>query len=210
MSRPSPERIAAANPAIRLSWTGRTHVGAVRTRNEDCYLARPDIGLFAVADGMGGHQAGDVASALVIDTLARLVRPASGHAYLKEVRDQLQGANARLLERAARLPAAAVIGSTVVALIFYQDHYACLWAGDSRAYLHRRGRLTRISRDHSFVQAMMDAGQIDERQARVPQRRHLITRAVGAGHPLALDAVYATVETDDTYLLCSDGVTDML
>ena len=129
------------NPRLSVESTSRTHVGKVRKLNEDSLLDRPAAGLWAVADGMGGHQAGDVASGMIVEQLERVDSFSSGYAFMADVRDTIGRVNRTLIARAASLAPGSVIGSTVVALLMYERHYACLWAGDSRGYLLRGGRL---------------------------------------------------------------------
>jgi serine/threonine protein phosphatase PrpC len=183
-----------------------THPGLRRGVNEDAYLNRPDVGLWAVADGMGGHGAGDVASATVVDILARVSKFGSAFAFRREVRTALWRAN-NLLQQKAEEQLAGTIGAAVVALLAHGEHYACMWAGDSRAYLLRGGRLARVTHDHSIVQEMMDTGALSASEARVHRQAHVITRAVGALGRLDLDGVYGKLEGEDRFLLCSDGLT---
>jgi serine/threonine protein phosphatase PrpC len=178
----------------------RSHAGCVRVLNEDAVLDRPDIGLWAVADGMGGHNAGDVASKGVLEELA------SQDANIGE---RLQRANRRLLLHAAQTRSGP-IGSTVVALEIRPPHYACFWVGDSRAYLMRDNRITRLTRDHSAVQELMDAGRITPAEAAEHPQSHVITRAVGAEQTLAVDSHDGSIEANDTFLLCSDGLSNLL
>lgn len=202
---------AAAPPRVRSFQTAcRTHVGLVRSLNEDRLLARPEVGLWAVADGMGGHQAGDVASLEVVEELLAIGRFSSGYAYLNAVRERLTSANADLLERAAKLAPGAVIGSTVVVLLAHEDHYACVWAGDSRVYLRRGGMLMRITHDHSLMQELIDTGALDEREARTRRISNVITRAVGAAPVLELAETHGDIRPGDVFLLCSDGLTGLV
>ena len=188
----------------------RTHVGLVRKLNEDSFVARSQIGLWAVADGMGGHQAGDVASGLLREALSAVDVSSSGYAFLDEVHAAVQRVNLVLLARAAAMAPGTVIGSTVVVLLAYQGHYACLWAGDSRVYLVRGGSIEQITNDHSMVQEMIDAGAISRQDARNSRRSNVITRAVGVVDRLALDLHQGRIEPGDTFLLCSDGLTGHL
>ncbi len=182
-----------------------THAGSVRKLNEDAYLDRSDVGLWAVADGMGGHEAGDVASATIVDALAKVATFGSAFAFRRAVRTALLAVNGELCRKAAE-EYKDTIGSTVVTLLAHGGHYACIWAGDSRAYLHRQGRLQRITRDHSLVQELIDAGAVDAGQAQGHRHANIVTRAVGASDRLELDGVYGLIQPGDRFLLCSDGL----
>lgn len=188
----------------------RTHVGKVRKLNEDSLLARGDIGLWAVADGMGGHDAGDFASRMVVEHLALVPPPADGRGFLTAVQDALTRVNTLLWDRAGAQENGRVIGSTVAAVLSFDGAYACIWAGDSRIYLSRAGRMQQLTRDHSLVQQMVDAGALSEEEARTHPDGNVITRAVGAGASLQLDVVSDSLQAGDKLLLCSDGLTKML
>lgn len=187
---------------------GRTHVGCVRTLNEDALLNRPEIGLWAVADGMGGHAHGDIASKVVVDGLAGVHEFASADSFQNAARNRLNAANDNLVGRAAQ--AGGVMGATVVNLMVHQDRFSCLWAGDSRAYLYRSGVLRRLTRDHTVVQDMVDAGVLSSREAKSHPKAHVITRAVGAHRALELDVISGSLQAGDRFLLCSDGLTAVL
>lgn len=201
-------RLASARtepvPAMSVA---RTDVGMTRASNEDAFLVRDDIGLWAVADGMGGHQGGALASRLVVDALAGLPGPASGYALLSAVKDALGEVNTELMDRGAALDGGGVIGSTVAALIISEARYACVWAGDSRIYRLRRGGLARLTHDHSVVQDMIDRGALTADDAVKDRRSHIITRAVGAAPDLDLEVAHGSIEPGDRFLLCSDGLT---
>lgn len=182
-----------------------SHAGAVRPRNEDAFVDRPDIGLWAVADGAGGHGAGDVASSRIAETLQSLPPGLSAAELLAQVRLRIAGVHAELRELAAA-SGRKLIASTVVVLLARGGHYACLWAGDSRAYLLRDGAFTRITRDHSVVQEMVDAGMLAEADAESHPQANYITRAVGADGEIDLDKVSARTQPGDVFLLCSDGL----
>lgn len=188
----------------------RTHVGLSRQLNEDRYLDRPEIGLWAVADGMGGHQAGDLASRLIVEALEDIAGSAPAYARRDAVRRRLEAVNAELIARAAAMPRGTVIGSTVAVLIAHEDHYACVWAGDSRVYLLRGGVLTRVTRDHSLVQELIDGGSLSEDEARARRISNVITRAVGAGQVLDLDETHGDIAPGDVFLICSDGLSGLV
>lgn len=185
-----------AHPAIGFRSAARTDVGLVRRVNQDAFVERPEIGLWAVADGMGGHADGEVASRMVCDALADLVPGATLDATAEDVRARLGAVNAYLLRTAAQSLLADVCGSTVVVLLVRGARMAVLWAGDSRVYRWRAGRLQQLTSDHSA-------------SAGLPGRPESngVTRAVGAESALRLDLVDGEVQAGDRFLLCSDGLT---
>jgi serine/threonine protein phosphatase Stp1 len=193
---------------MRLEIATRTHVGCKRKVNEDSVLDRPDLGLWAVADGMGGHRAGDVASALIVERLGAGSLGVGLEARVDAVRRRLHDTNASLV--AMRPDENATIGSTVVALTVEGSAFACLWVGDSRAYRLRGGELAQLSRDHSLVQDLVDLGEIRPEDARDHPNANVVTRAVGASRPLEIDVVAGEVRPGDVYLLASDGLTRVL
>ncbi len=183
-----------------------THVGKVRTQNEDNFIARPEIGLWCVADGMGGHDAGGLASAVVVELLRELAPPASPAELLKACEETLFEAN-RSIRAIAAERRLQTIGTTVVLLLVASNYFACLWSGDSRVYRVRRGVIEQISRDHSEVQEMIDSGALSEADARNWPRRNVITRAIGVFEEPELELRHGEVEAGDTFVLCSDGLT---
>jgi len=197
-------------PAFTFRTAERTHVGRVRKLNEDRVIARAPIGLWAVADGMGGHERGDLASTMLVDALAVVDPMTSGYAFLDSVQDAVQQVNRTLVAHARLSGPGTVIGSTLVALLAYAGHYACLWAGDSRGYLLRGGRLEQVTRDHSMVQEMIDSGALKRSDAAGFGRSNVITRAVGVHDRLALDLHTGPIAGGDRFLLCSDGLTNMV
>ena len=192
------------------SWAA-THAGAVRSHNEDRFVDRPDLGLWAVADGAGGHEAGDVAAATVAAGLDAIPAELPPGEMLAEVRQRLAEAHAALCAEATRRGPGVMLASTIVVLLVRDGHFACLWAGDSRAYLLRAGRLQRVTRDHSLVRELVDAGAITEAEAETHPHANVITRAVGADCPaLELDKSTGELVPGDRLLLCSDGLTKTL
>ena len=197
--------------AGRFRSSAATHVGAVRSRNEDNFVNRPDLGIWAVADGAGGHQAGDVAARIVADALSEVPAGLGAASLLAEVRLRVGAAHRRLREEAGQRGEHAIMATTVVALLAQGDYYACLWAGDSRAYLLRGGELSLVSHDHSLVQELVDSGAITVEEARSHPRANVITRAVGAdAAELVLDKRTDRLRRGDRFLLCSDGITKAL
>lgn len=195
----------------RATTWAQTHVGAVRKHNEDAYLCRPDLGLWVVADGAGGHQAGDLASGMIVAALDRLEPEPSAAGFLSRIRSVMNETHHALRREAAARGPQTVIASTVVILVLRDNHFACLWAGDSRAYLLRRGELTQITHDHSLVQALVDAGKLSAEAAERHPQANVITRAVGADSAdLELDKVIGQFEPEDRFLLCSDGLSKTL
>lgn len=189
-----------------LSWraAGGSDVGKVRRVNEDAWIARPDLALLAVADGLGGHARGDRASRAVVEELARL-QPATDLAELEAAAcAALERAHARI--RAEALAIGATMGTTVVLLLARGPRAVLLWAGDSRVYRSRGGRLEPLSRDHSRVQELAEAGLITVEEARCHPLRNLITRAVGTADGLELERRTVQVRPGDLLLLCSDGL----
>ncbi|MGH6800026.1 MAG: PP2C family protein-serine/threonine phosphatase [Methylocella sp.] len=183
-----------------------THIGCVREHNEDSFLVRPDLGLWAVADGMGGHEAGEAASAAVIDSLARIDAPESAAALLHACEGRLIDANANIRDLAARR-GIDVMGTTVVALLIFDGHYACLWSGDSRAYLVRENRILQVTRDHTEVEELVAEGILNDEEARRWPRRNVITRAIGIFEKPAVDMKCGELLSGDVFVLCSDGLT---
>lgn len=200
---------AAHLGSLEFQSSARSHVGCVRKLNEDAWLDGSEDGLWAVADGMGGHAAGDVASQTVVEALGRVSDFSSAFAFRRGVRNALFWANAHLQRLAAR-DMLDTVGSTVVVLIAHGGHYACTWAGDSRAYLLRSGALTRITTDHSLAQEMVSTGRLSEAEARGIPNANVITRAVGARRTLELDGVFGSIQDGDRFLLCSDGLFNVL
>ncbi|GAA0293639.1 PP2C family protein-serine/threonine phosphatase [Rhodovulum strictum] len=182
---------------------GLTHRGLVRTRNEDAILTDPDSGeLWAVADGMGGHAAGDVASDMVIDALAGLPDSAAPVAAMIE---RLEAANGAIGAR-ARAEGWGQIGATVVATMIRNAVAHLVWAGDSRGYLMRGGHLRLLTRDHTLVQDLVDRGALGADQAESHPDSHVVTRAVGMGSGFAAESLSVPVVPGDRLLLCSDGL----
>src|SRR5882762_5355805 len=188
---------------LKFRSVSRTHTGSVRPHNEDALIERGDIGIWAVSDGMGGHAAGDVASALVVGAIREL---GPAHPTPAVVREALKGVNDELLRRAESSPER-TMGATVTVLGADGGKYFCLWACDSRLYRLRGCLLTQLTHDHRYIQHLLDSGVLTEAEARQHPRRSVITRAVGVDRELKLDANEGKIEPDDMFVLVTDGVT---
>lgn len=192
--------------------SAKTHRGNVRIINEDAVLCRPELGIWAVADGMGGHEAGDVASQMVVDSLAELAWLGKQRFSDKvdAVEDCLLLANSRMCSLSKELHQGKTMGSTAVTLLIDDSLGCCLWAGDSRLYRVRDGVIQQMSEDHSQVAELLAAGQITEAQALVHPHRNVITRAIGASEHLSVDVAVFAILPGDIFLLCSDGLSNEL
>ncbi len=188
----------------------RTHVGCRRKVNEDALAVRTERGYWAVADGMGGHEAGDIASAKVSEALLRLPVVYGLDNLVESAIEALQRVNADLIALAGSNDLKRAIGSTVVGLAIAGDQYRCFWAGDSRAYRVRDGEIVQISRDHSMVQDLVDAGMLAPEDAEKHPNANIITRAVGVNEQLRVDTVRGDARPGDQFLLASEGLTRLV
>ena len=183
-----------------------THQGHVRKYNEDSIYSGPNQGIWLVADGMGGHRDGNVASSKI----AEAARKIEGHMPLTELaallRSSVHSVNEELLG-ISNGEDHLIVGSTVTALLICESNYSCLWAGDSRCYLVRGGEIEQLSRDHTEVQELVDRGVISKAEAKTWPRRNVITRAVGASYDLQIEQATGQVFLGDCFILCSDGLT---
>ena len=196
--------------SFSFSSAGCTHPGHLRDINQDAYLALPERGIWLVADGVGGHQRGDVASQAIVDAVAGLSLDSSVENPVESVRQRLLSVNLELVQAARELGPGAVIGSTVAALVAVGKQGVCLWAGDSRVYGFRRGRLTRLTRDHSQVEELVARGQLSVEEARYHPHANVIYRAIGQDESLEIDALAYSLAPGDKFLLCTDGLTKEL
>lgn len=190
---------------LRIDSAALTHEGRVRTNNEDAYCERPRDGLWVVADGMGGHEHGEWASAAIADALTMVVIPQDFDEACEAIADSIHGANRRIWRQAEQR--GQQMGSTVVALFVQERRFAILWVGDSRAYLVRHSQIHQLSRDHTQVQEMIDRGLLSEADAADHPMSHVLARAVGVRDEVEVDVIQDDIEPGDIFLLCSDGLT---
>lgn len=195
---------------MSIESVSRTHVGLRRKVNEDSLLVRDDCGLWVVADGMGGHEAGDVASARVTEALNRLSGSAGVERLVDDAILALKQVNHDLIELAGSEDDQHSIGTTVVGLAIADGEFRCFWAGDSRAYRVRDEHILQLTRDHSMVQDLVDAGMLRPDEAVDHPNSNIITRAVGVARDLRIDTVGGDVKPGDQFLLASDGLTRMV
>ncbi|WP_071871288.1 PP2C family protein-serine/threonine phosphatase [Atopomonas hussainii] len=197
--------MSLATQAAYLDFCAHSVVGAVREHNEDAVLADPALGLWAVADGMGGYQKGELASALVIEALqSQLTAGATLEAAIQHANDYVRAEAEGHADRIG-------MGSTVVAARFDGFHFELAWVGDSRAYRVGAGYIEQLSHDHSWVQAMIDAGQLSVDEAREHPRRNIVTQCLGREPgPLQVGLLDGELRSGELLLLCSDGLTGEL
>jgi len=193
---------------LRFDVSSVTHAGKVRERNEDSCLVRTDIGLWAVADGMGGHEAGDLASRILVESLDAIEQPEAALDLLEQCETQIFGANQQIMDL-SRARNGATIGTTAAVLLVRDKHYACVWAGDSRVYLVSGGAIKQVSRDHTEVEELVAAGTLSRKDAE-SWPNNVITRAIGATEDLELEVVTGAADPGDVFVICSDGLTKHL
>lgn len=206
-----------------LLMTGRSDPGMVREHNEDCFLVVPESGIAILADGMGGHLAGEVASAMAIDqvTHSLLNSFARAHRDLPGTQDgasfdatvlveAIRAANSAIYTASMNQPEQAGMGTTIVVATFHDDLLTVAHVGDSRLYRYRDGVLDQVTQDHSMVQELLRRGLMTAEEARTSVNRNLVTRALGIDPQVEVDVQEQPFEDDDIYLLCSDGLNDVL
>ena len=198
---------------VRFTCAGRTDVGVVRSGNEDNYLMVPDRAVFIVADGMGGHAAGEVASEMAVRIIAQQLGDLRGldeDTAAHRIREAMREANAQIFDRTLTEHDKRGMGTTATALVLMGARYLIGQVGDSRAYLLRDGRLVQLTKDHSYVQEQVDAGYLTPEDARTHPYSNVITRCVGANEDVVPDTYLGTLRSGDVFLLASDGLTGML
>lgn len=210
---------------VRSAWL--TDVGQVREHNEDAVLVKEDgrgtvtgdafTGLYLVSDGMGGAEAGEVASALSIETVARHMERIHAEAAPQDeagweqcLREAVEAANAAILAYAKEHPSAAGLGATIVAALLHNQRLTLAWVGDSRIYLWEQGQLQQLSRDHSLVARLVEIGQLTDVEARTHEHRNVLIRSLGSKEQVVVDTISRPLRRGARLLLCSDGLTSHL
>ena len=196
-----------------MNCAGKSDIGLKRSNNEDSLVVEPGLGLLVVADGMGGAASGEVASQIFTDTAREVFlafEPKTGEVASTLVQKAFLLANDRILAMAAENQERRGMGCTAELLAVYNRSYILGHVGDSRTYLLRQGKLKQITRDHSLIQEQIDEGLISPIEARTHALKNVIVRAVGVKEALPVDLIRGTSQSGDIFLLCSDGLTDML
>lgn len=192
---------------FRFETGAATDTGRVRDHNEDSYFVRPESGVWVVADGMGGHDAGDFASQTITGEMETVGFSISAGDLQARFMERLGRAHHKIGEHAIAL-GGGTVGATLVALLVYEDSFACVWSGDSRIYRMRNGQLEQLTRDHTEVRELLDAGMISAEEAENWPRKNVITRAIGVTDQPHCDVISGDIRIGDTFLLCSDGLTE--
>lgn len=192
---------------MEFDFAERTDVGLKRKLNEDSVVSLPDRGLWVVADGMGGHEAGEVASAKVVEAMGQLPPNPDLDKFVGQIVATLEAVNQELIELGQSGVEHKTVGSTVVGIALGEGQFRCFWAGDSRCYRVRDSQITQVSRDHSLVQELINAGMLDPADAENHPNASVITRAVGAAEVLRVEVAEGDARSGDIFLIASDGLT---
>ncbi len=215
---------------MRIISCGITDIGRKRQRNEDSYLVNDKLRLYIVADGMGGHAGGEFASKIAVSTVEEILKgedrkkshvpeksyldprePSGGDRFEADrLRDAIARAGSMIVRKASEEPELRGMGTTATIILFIGDKAYIAHVGDSRAYCVRGGKITQITEDHSLVHEQLKSGLITEEEAKTHQLKNIITRSVGVQEEVEVDTVVWKVEQDDRYLLCSDGLSNMV
>jgi serine/threonine protein phosphatase PrpC len=195
-----------ATSTFRWESASRSEVGNVRKLNEDACLDLSSSGLWVVADGMGGHAAGDVASRMVTEKLRSVAKHERFSELVNDVEDRVLETNERLYSMATQGGEERIIGCTFAGLLTNGTHCVSAWAGDSRVYRLRDGKLEQITRDHSEVEEMLQRGEVSPNSAEALAAQNVVTRAVGGMDRLFLDYTLDEIRDKDRFLICSDGL----
>lgn len=197
----SPDRAS-----FSFTYSGLTHTGLVRTRNEDSFTCLPEQNLWVVADGMGGHDSGDFASSTITQQANKFIQQPTLDTSILVLEENLLHSNELIQQKALKLGKQSTIGSTVVCMYCWKNLVFVLWAGDSRVYRFRDKKLQRLTEDHSFVEELVRMGKIDASQAESHPAANVVLNAVGIEAELTVDMDYYEILDNDLFLLCSDGL----
>ena len=189
-----------------MRWSQATEVGLVRKRNEDSICVIPDLALFAVADGMGGHLAGEVASRMAVESVADQLRSGGVEQIESNLLDGARAANSKVFDASSNDSSCRGMGTTLTAAVIRDREMILAHVGDSRAYIIRGEKIYALTEDHSLVQELLKQGGITKEQARDHPHRNVLTRALGTDPAVEVDLIRARLEKDDVILLCSDGL----
>lgn len=198
---------------LKINFSGKTDVGLKRTVNEDAYRIEPEFGYCLVADGMGGEAAGDRASRIFSETIANVFKQSKYNSegeIVEQILASFQLANQNILAHVRNNPHHKGMGCTAELMAFTSERFVLGHMGDSRTYRSRKGTLKQLTQDHSLVQDQVNKGLLTSENARKHPLRHVILRAVGINEQLALDLIRGNAYPHDQFLMCSDGLTDMI
>ena len=211
------------NLSQSLQSASLTDPGRVRDHNEDCIESRPEIGLYVLADGMGGYNAGEVASGMATSLIAdgvqeewnlrevgKLDREEAKKLAQTTLAEHIARANAAIFNTSQNNPECAGMGTTLVVCLFYDDFLAVAHIGDSRLYRLRGESMEQVTRDHSLLQEQLDSGLITPEEAKLSQNKNLVTRALGIDPTVEPEIHVYETKPDDIFMLCSDGLSDMV
>lgn len=195
-----------AQPSFTFTYSGLTHTGLVRSRNEDSFTCLPEQNLWVVADGMGGHDAGDFASQMITEQAQKFIQQPSLEASILLLEENLLHSNELIREKASKLGKQTTIGSTVTCLYTWKNLAFVLWAGDSRLYRYRHNTLQRLTEDHSYVEELVRMGKISAHEAEEHPAANVVLNAIGIEDQLIVDMEFYEIKDQDLFILCSDGL----
>ncbi len=193
-------------PTFTMTYSGMTHTGLVRDRNEDSFTCVPEQNLWIVADGMGGHEAGDFASQTIVEQAEKFAQQNTLADSILLLEENLLHSNSIIQEKSKKIGKKFIIGSTVTCLYVWGNMAFVLWAGDSRVYLFRNQSLQRLTEDHSFVEELVRMGKLEQHQAEAHPASNVVLNAIGIDADLVIDMEYYEIEDGDLFIVCSDGL----
>lgn len=206
MSLAKSKKTSTNHSGFAITSSGVTHTGKVRERNEDSILLLEEENLWLVADGMGGHQAGDFASKTITRNLGLYKQQNSLEDSILLLEENLLNSNAIIREKSSKMGKNATIGSTVVCVYVWHNFLFIFWAGDSRLYRFRKNQIERLTDDHSYVEELVRMGKIEADAAESHPAANVVLKAVGIDDELCLDFDYVEIEDSDIFIICSDGL----